>query len=120
MSVNLNTPEGQVAISNEVIATVVGGATAEVFGVVGVTSQNAVRDNVRTILRQENIAKGIVIDSTPEGFDIDVNIVVSFGIKISEVARNVQERVQFNLEAQLGLEAHSINVYIQDVRRMKD
>ena len=45
-----------------------------------------------------------------------IYIIVSYGIKISEVSRNVQEQVRYQLEAQLGIKATSVNIYVQGVR----
>jgi uncharacterized alkaline shock family protein YloU len=120
MPVTFNTNSGKVEISTEVIATVVGTSTTEIFGVVGMTSQNAVRDNVRQILRQDNYSKGVLVKSDEDGTTIDVFVVISYGVKLSEVARNIQERVRFNLENQLGLTNVKVNVNVQSVKVMGD
>ena len=116
MAVTINTKNGTVDIENDVIATIVGASTTEIFGVVGMTSKNAVKDNFKTLLRQENYAKGVVISAHDNGVDVDIYVIVSFGVKISEVAKNVQERVKFNLENQLGITANSVNVIVQNVK----
>ena len=116
MAVTINTKNGTVDIENDVIATIVGASTTEIFGVVGMTSKNAVKDNFKTLLRQENYAKGVVISAHDNGVDVDIYVIVSFGVKISEVAKNVQERVKFNLENQLGITANSVNVVVQNVK----
>src|SRR5574337_24844 len=59
MSVTINTKNGTVEIENDVISTIVGASTTEIFGVVGMTSKHAVKDNFKTLLRQENYAKGV-------------------------------------------------------------
>ena len=41
---------------------------------------------------------------------------VSYGTKISEVSRNAQESVKYNLETMLGVVANSVNIFIQGVR----
>ena len=115
MAVTINTKNGTVDIENDVIATIVGASTTEIFGVVGMTSKNAVKDNFKTLLRQENYAKGVVISANDNGVDVDIYVIVSLGVKISEVAKNVQERVKFNLENQLGITANSVNVFVQNV-----
>ncbi|MDU1218430.1 MAG: Asp23/Gls24 family envelope stress response protein, partial [Streptococcus sp.] len=45
MTIKINTKDGQIELTDEVIATVVGGATTEIFGVVGMASKNALKDN---------------------------------------------------------------------------
>ena len=50
------------------------------------------------------------------GIAVDVYTVLSYGVKISEVSKNIQERVKFSLENQLGITAHTVNVYIQNIK----
>lgn len=50
------------------------------------------------------------------GISVDVYTVMSYGVKISEVSKNIQERVKFNLESQLGLSADMVNVYVQNIK----
>ncbi len=51
---------------------------------------------------------------------MDVYTIISYGTKISEVSRNVQEKVKYNLEALLGVTANSVNVFVQGVRVLPD
>lgn len=120
MAVLIKNEYGNIEISTDVIATVVGGATTEIFGVVGMASKNQLRDNVSDILKKENYARGVVIQNESDSIVVDVYVIVSYGTKISEVSRNVQERVAYQLEATLGLQADSVNVYVQGVRVMQE
>src|SRR5699024_11231786 len=87
MTVKINTKDGQIELSDDVIATVVGGSATEIFGVVGMASKSALKDNFQALLRKENYAKGVVVKSTDSGISVDVYTVMSYGVKISEVDR---------------------------------
>ena len=115
-AVKINTKDGQIELSDDVIATVVGGSATEIFGVVGMASKSAIRDNFQALLGKENYAKGVVVKSTDAGITVDVYTVMSYGVKISEVSKNIQERVKFNLENQLGIKAETVNVYVQNIK----
>ena len=54
MAVKIQTSAGTIEITNDVIATVVGGAATDVFGVVGMASKNQIKDNITEILRKAN------------------------------------------------------------------
>lgn len=120
MAVKIKTQFGTIDIDNDVIATVVGGAATDNYGVVGMASRNQIRDNVNEILRRENYARGVVVRQEDNGVAVDVNIIVSYGTKISEVSRNVQAKVKYNLQNMLGVTANSVNVIVQGVRVMND
>lgn len=117
MTVTINTKNGQIELTDDVIATVVGGATTEIVGVVGMASKSAIKDNFQALLRKENYAKGVVVRSLEDGrIAVDVYTVMSYGVRISEVARNIQERVTFNLENQLGIVVDTVNVFVQNIK----
>lgn len=120
MAINITNNYGQIEISKDVIATVVGGAATEIFGIVGMASRNQIRDNVSDILKKENYARGVVIKNEDNTINVDVHIIVSYGTKITEVSRNVQERVAYQLKTTLGIKADSVKVYVQGVRVMQD
>lgn len=119
MSVTINNEYGSIEVSTDVIATVVGGSATEIPGVVGMASRHQVRDGLNEILRKENYAKGIVV-SQENGVVVDVYIIVSYGTKISEVSKNVQQRVSYQLEASLGVKADAINIFVHGVRVQND
>ena len=117
MTVKINTKDGQIELTDEVIATVVGGAATEIFGVVGMASKNAIKDNFQALLGKENFSKGVVVKTTEAGtIAVDVYTVLSYGTKISEVSKNIQERVKFSLENQLGITTDTVSVYIQNIK----
>jgi len=120
MAVKIQTSSGIIEISNEVIATVVGGAATDVFGIVGMASKKQIKDNINEILRKENYSRGVVVRQEANGIAVDVYTIISYGTKISEVSRNVQEKVKYNLETLLGVTANSVNVFVQGVRVLPD
>lgn len=120
MSIELNTHDGQVTITNEVVATIAGGAAMECYGIVGMASKSQIRDGLAEILRKENYSRGIVVRQEENRLHVDMYIIVSYGTKISEVANNVQSKVKYTLNQTLGLAVDSINVYIQGVRVAKE
>lgn len=120
MSIELHTKDGQVTITNDVIATIAGGAAVECYGIVGMASKSQIRDGLAEILGKENYSRGIVVRQENDELHIDLYIIVSYGTKISEVASNVQSQVKYSLEKSLGLSIDSVNIYIQGVRVLND
>ncbi|MFP9055681.1 Asp23/Gls24 family envelope stress response protein, partial [Enterococcus faecalis] len=75
-------------------------------------SKKQIKDNINEILRKENYSRGVVVRQEENGIAVDVYTIVSYGTKISEVSRNVQEKVKYNLETMLGVSANSVNVFV--------
>ncbi|WP_316568475.1 Asp23/Gls24 family envelope stress response protein [Neobacillus sp. YIM B06451] len=116
MSIEMKTKFGQIDISNEVIATISGGAAVDCYGIVGMASKNQIRDGLTEILRKENFTRGVIVRQEESQVHIDMYIIVSYGTKISEVAHNVQSKVKYTLEKTVGLTVDSVNIYVQGVR----
>ncbi|WP_188454432.1 Asp23/Gls24 family envelope stress response protein [Virgibacillus oceani] len=120
MSIELNTNDGHVTITNDVIATIAGGAAIECYGIVGMASKSQIKDGIAEILRKENFSRGVVVRQDGDSLHIDMYIIVSYGTKISEIAHNVQSQVKYTLNKTLGLSIGSVNIYIQGVRVAKE
>ncbi|MCK1992519.1 Asp23/Gls24 family envelope stress response protein [Peribacillus muralis] len=116
MSIELQTKYGQIDISNEVIATVAGGAAMDCYGIIGMASKKQFKDGIAEILRKENFTKGVIVRQEEEEVHIDMYIIVSYGTKISEVAHNVQSKVKYTLNKTVGLAVDSVNIFVQGVR----
>ena len=116
MSIEINTKYGQIDISNDVIATIAGGAAVDCYGIVGMASKKQLKDGITEILRKENFTKGVIVRQDEDAINIDMYIIVSYGTKISEVAHNVQSKVKYTLDKTVGLAVDSVNIYVQGVR----
>ncbi|KYD08207.1 Asp23/Gls24 family envelope stress response protein [Heyndrickxia sporothermodurans] len=116
MSIEMRTNFGQIDISNDVVATIAGGAAIDCYGIVGMASKNQIKDGITDILRKENFSRGVIVRQENDEVHIDMYIIVSYGTKISEIAHNVQSKVKYTLDKTVGLSADSINIYVQGVR----
>ena len=116
MTLEITNDYGSIDISNEVIASVVGSKAVECYGIVGMASRQQVRDGIAEILGHENYAKGIVVKENLGEIVVDMYIITSYGVKISEVASNVQSTVKYTLEQTLKIKVKAINIYVQGVR----
>ncbi len=106
---------GKISIREEVIAKIAGVAAMECYGLVGMAPRN-VQEELTDLLRRENLERGVDVKFNEDSISIRLYIVVEYGVKISEVARNVQERVRYHVENMLGLTVDRIDVKVQSVR----
>lgn len=116
MSVEKNNDYGLVNISIEAISTLAGSTVTECYGVVGMASQKVFKDGLAELLGKENYSKGVVVRSKDGQLELDLYIIVGYGVKISQVVNEVQKKVKYELERSLDLEFNAINVYVQGVK----
>ena len=115
MTQKISSDLGSVNISENVIATVAGVAAMDCYGLVGM-APHSVSEGISELLRRENYERGVDVQFHDDSISVCLYIVVQYGVKISEVARNVQERVKYAIEKQLGLGVRNIDVRVQGVR----
>ncbi len=116
MGIERVTNLGKLNISEEAIASLAGGVVSECYGVVGMASQKVVKDGIAELLKKDNYSKGIVVRRTDKGYELDLYIIISFGVKISEVIFEVQKKVKYMLEKTLEQDFEKVNVYVQGVK----
>lgn len=115
MSNTISTDHGTVEISREVIASIAGAAAMECYGLVGMASQR-LQDGLAELLGKEANRKGVEVTVQESAVIVDVYIIVGYGTRISEVARNVMEKVKYSVEAITGIEVSRVNVIVQGVK----
>ena len=103
MSISKSTQYGNIEISIDAIASLAGGVVTECYGVVGMASQKFLKDGIAELLKKENYAKGVMVRQKEDHLELDLYIVVSHGVKISEIVYEVQQRVKYMLEKSLEL-----------------
>ena len=115
MPVNKNGVFGEIKITDNAISTLIGTAVAECYGVVGVTPKKAM-DKVNELLKRENYGKGIIVSNKNSVLTIDLYVVLSYGVKISEVVREIQKRVKYTVESALNMDVTSVNVHVEGIK----
>lgn len=107
---------GNINISPHAIAMVAGIATMQCFGVVGMASRT-IQDGISELLTgKDSLNKGIEVKIDGEQVNVDLYLIVEYGVRIKEVAHNVIDNVKYAIENQLGLKTLRVNVIVQGVR----
>lgn len=98
------------------IAAIAGNAATECYGVLGMASKTPIRDGINELLRTENYIKGVAVKQSKQGIEINMYIVVAYGVKITEVVSEVQKKVRYVLKKALDLNFRSVNIYVQSTK----
>lgn len=106
------TDKGDISISEDVIAGLVGAAITEVEGVAGVS--NTVGSDILDLIGKKTLSKGVKVSKVDENVIIDVLVMVNYGCVVTEVAKNVQAAVSNALEAMSGI-TPVVNVHVSGV-----
>ena len=108
-------PLGKIYISEEAIATLAGLATNESYGVVGMVSRRF-SDGLTELLGRESLGRGVEVVWQDQQLYIEVHVVVSYGTRISEVARNVISRVHYTVQKYTELPIAWVTVNVRSIK----
>ena len=105
-------------IANEAIATYAGIAVNEISGVYGMAGTFSGITEV--ISGKKNYSRGIKVDVDEKDVKIDVNIIVEYGVRIPEIAFEIQTKVKKTVETMTGLKVREVNVNVQGVHAITE
>ncbi len=116
MTQQIQSDLGSINISEDVIGTICGVAAMECYGLVGMATRS-VQEGISELLRKDYYERGVDVRfNDKDTISVTLYIIVEYGVKISEVARNIQERVKYAIENTLGLKVAQIDIRVQGVR----
>ena len=104
----INNALGTIRIADEVVSIIAGLAATEVEGV-------GIAGGIAEILGRKNFSKGVKVEVGEKEAAIDLYIIVKYGVRIPDIALNVQEAVKAAIENMTGLSTVEVNVHVQGV-----
>ncbi len=107
---------GSYTVNEEVVLKVAGYAALECYGIVGMASKRST-DGIVQILGLENIGRGVIIHiDDNNSVDVELYIIVEYGISISAVAETLIDTVKYKIEYLTGVHVKTVNVTVEDIR----
>ncbi|GGS57305.1 Asp23/Gls24 family envelope stress response protein [Streptomyces griseoviridis] len=112
---------GRTTIADGVVEKITGMAARDVVGVHAMGSGmsrtfGAVRDRVPGGSKSSGVTRGVKAEVGEKQTALDLEIVVEYGVSISDVARDVRENVVAAVERMTGLEVVEVNIAVSDVK----
>ena len=104
---------GNVNISDEVISVIASLAASEVKGVFGMAG--GIQGGIAELLGKKNLSKGVKLTAVENDVTVDLSIIVEYGVKIPDVAWELQKKVKNEVEAMTGLNVVGVNISVDGV-----
>lgn len=120
MEENLNTTNeiGSVKIASDVVMVIATMAATEVKGVAGMSI--SLTGDIAGKFGMKSQGKGIKVQIGEEETSIDLYLNVEYGVRIPDVAWEVQQNVKKSVETMTGLTVSEINIHIQGINILKE
>ena len=113
MNVVFKNSLGEITVSPRILADIAAKVASKCYGVVGMASKSS---KSVTVLKSDNLNKGVHITVGENGILIELHIVVQFGLNINSTCESIVHRVRYTLEGKMGLPVKCINIKVDGVR----
>ena len=108
MDCKFQTELGTVTVSEEMLLKVASYAALECYGIFFL--------NATATIGKENLGRGVRIRPSADSVDVDLFIIVEYGISISAVASTIIDTVKYKVEHLTGIKVGKVNVSVEDIR----
>ncbi len=105
---------GAIRVHNSVIAAIARLAALKVPGVVEMSSSFA--EGLASMVGRASFDRGIRVDIEDQKINLDLHIVIAFGVRIPQIAWSIQNDVRKAIEDMTGKKIGMINVIVQGVK----
>ncbi len=123
MAASKQTKYGEITISEEAIAQVAGEAAISCYGVMGLapspTLNGVIYEGVNKLLKNTDYVQGVYCHKSKNAYQVDVYIVVAYGVKITEVVGEVQKKIAYDLKNTFPIDSWEVNIFVQDVKEIE-
>ena len=106
--------KGLIDISNEVFTVISGSAATNCFGVKGMAYRN-MKDGFVSMLKRENMSKGVKVSFEEGQVSIELHIVVEHGVNITVVCQSIMTEVRYIVERLTRVKVKNVNVCVDSI-----
>jgi len=114
MTVKTSNKFGEIKISDESIATVAAKTALDCYGVVSLINKS-LSDNLNEMFKQ-NYSKGVKIITVDNHIQIDLFVVLKYGVSLSAVCESLKSSVKYHVEYFTGMIVDAVNVNVLGIR----
>jgi len=108
---------GIIEISQGYFSKLIGNAVSSCFGVAGMANSNA-RQGIRSLIKKQQSFpdQGVAVRKDGEGLNVDLHIIVTYGLNISVIVKSIVNKVRYTVEEATGLKVRKVNVFVDAMK----
>lgn len=108
--------QDRILFSDEVIAELAGLAAIESYGIVGMADPSWA-SSVSRLLNRSHLKKGVRITRQENDINVELNVIIEYGVNLVEVSKNLIERVAYEIKRHTDLKVASVEVIVRGIRK---
>lgn len=106
---------GTISLSEEYLAKLIGNAASSCFGVAEMAPHG--KQKFRNIFSKKNYTeKGINITGNIDMINVDLHIIVAYGMNINAIAKSITHKVKYVVNEACGINVGKVTVRIDGIK----
>lgn len=116
--INKELESGKIVISEDVLCTIASIAASEAEGVENMSG--SIVGGIAEMIGKKNNSKGIKVSIDENVVNVEVHFVAKYGVKLTEVCWDIQQKVKKAIETMCGMDVSAVNVFVESVHIEKE
>ena len=113
--IKIHYPNGTIEITRKVLASLVGYAVTNCYGVAGMVSRNST-DGISELLKVNTIDRGVRVWVEDACLSVDLHIMVTYGVNLKAITESIIHKVRYCVENATGFKVKTVNVYVDAMK----
>ena len=108
---------GTIHVSNAYLAKLIGYAASSCYGVAGMVPYHKQRVSALFSRRKDGAAdQGIRVTGDIHSIQVEVHILVSYGVNINAIAKSIVHKVKYTVEETTGITVDKVTVRVDGIK----
>lgn len=113
--ISYETMHGEIKVSNEYFTKLIGRAATSCFGVAGMVPTGKVQF-LRSLFGSKKLSTGVVVTGDINSINIELHIIVLYGMNISAIAQSIMHKVKYSVEEATGITVDKVTIMVDGVK----
>ena len=107
---------GTVDISEAYLSKLIGHEVVSCFGVVGMVPSGNRQKLSSTLIKRNSIDTGIRVSANSDMLDVELHIVVTYGMNINAIAASITEKVKYAVKHATGIDVNKVSIKVDGIK----
>ncbi len=110
------TRTGAICFTENFLGKLIGHAVTSCFGVVGMMPHTNRQRIFGLVSKEQALDTGIKVTGSADQIDVEIHIMVTFGMNIPAIAASITEKVKYVVKESTGITVNQVNVKVDGIK----
>ncbi len=114
--ISYETRTGAICFTENFLSKLIGHAVTSCFGVVGMMPSSHRQQLFGLFSKEQSLDTGIKVTGNADQIDVEIHIMVTFGMNIPAIAASITEKVKYVVADSTGITVNKVTVKVDGIK----